>query len=86
MKTIKTYIDLPLEEGKTYKTKFQTGDTFTVVKIFKDKKTSEIYRVEGIYENAKHLGICPLDVNRILPDKVEGPSETVCEHCNNKIT
>lgn len=87
MKTIKikTFIDLPLEVGKTYKTKFQTGDIFTVLKLFKDK-TGNIYRAEGVYENAKHLGVCPIDVNRLINDKEYGSDKTVCGHCNTEIT
>lgn len=66
---IKT-IDLPLEVDKTYKTKFQTKDTFTIRRIDK-KSTGVIITVWGIYDSHPDLGICPLSPERIIPDKME---------------
>ncbi len=78
-KIIKNYISLPLEEGKTYQTKFCTLENFTITKIkyIKNKAIS----VEGIYENAPHLGICPLAVERLIPEKIESDQVEVCSNC-----
>lgn len=63
-------IDLDFEVGKTYKTKFQTGERFTITKIITRPflKTTIIIRVFGVYEKAPHLGECPLDHERLIPE------------------
>jgi len=66
---------LPLEEGKTYKTKFATGEHFTITKIkrFKVKiKGEEVERLQimGIYEKNPDLGECPINEDRLIPEKI----------------
>lgn len=73
-KEVSTYVELPLEAGKTYKTKFATGERFTVTRI--ERKTAY-----GIYENHKHLGECPLSVDRIIHEREYGQKICVCGNC-----
>lgn len=81
----KELIDLPLEEGKTYKTKFATGESFTISKILKDKKGNPI-KLEGVYENAKHLSDCPLNMDRLIPEKeLTGKVIRRCDNCSHEI-
>lgn len=83
---MKIYKDLPFEEGKTYQTKFATGEKFLLKKIIWTKgKKPKIYGFEGIYENSSHLGICPLGENRLIVDKVEIEDFEVCDKCKQKI-
>lgn len=91
IKEIKKYKDLPFEEGKVYKTKFQTGEMFKITKInkrfFKSVNHSAeiIIGFEGIYLSHSHIGVCPLAVDRLIPEKVEDGTINVCEHCNKEI-
>ncbi len=48
-----------IQVGFIYKTKFQTGEHFIVKEI---RKTY----VMGIYINALHLGLCPLNIDRLV--------------------
>lgn len=82
-KNIKSFKDLPFEEGKTYQTKFQTGEKFLISKII--KSGDKIIRFEGIYETAPHLGPCPLNADRLIPDKVEDIEICVCDKCGTPI-
>lgn len=82
-KTIKSFMELPFEEGKTYPTKFQTGEKFLLKKIITNK--GKIIGFEGIYESAPHLGICPLNADRLIPDKVVDVDICVCDKCGTPI-
>ncbi len=83
-KAVNQYHDIPLEEGKTYTTKFATAEKFKVTKIseINGKISNTVY---GIYERAPHLGECPLDVNRIIHDKQFIESIFVCDKCGEPI-
>mgnify|MGYP001587432737 CR=1 FL=1 len=59
------HTELSYEEGKTYKTKFATGELFHVTKIVRNHK-NEIIRFIGIYDKCKHLGECPLNPDRLI--------------------
>lgn len=75
-KAIKVTKDLPLEEGKEYKTKFQTGDAVIISKI--EKNSCYV-----IYKNKPHLGLCPLSLERIIPETIEiDDFIEVCPNCN----
>lgn len=58
------------EVGKTYKTKFQTGELFTLTKDPYKRKDGLIIGIEntalGIYENSQELGVCPLSTERLI--------------------
>jgi hypothetical protein len=84
---IKTYTALPFEEGKTYKTKFATGDFFILKKIVWVKRHGEMFidRFEGLYEHKQDLGICPLGPDRLIPDMVETGEQEVCSNCGHPI-
>jgi len=62
------YVDKELEEGKRYKTKFQTGEFFTIKKIIRKAPTNKIIRVEGLYDRDLYL-MCPLDPERLIPEQ-----------------
>lgn len=84
-KLIKKTIDLEFEIGKTYKTKFQTGDLFLVKEIIKDKN-NKVIKFIGIYENAKHLGNCPLNGERLITETIEIDDYIdVCESCGKTL-
>jgi hypothetical protein len=82
---IKKEIDLPFEIGKKYKTRFATGESFTLTNIViskESKNKGEIIGFEGIYEKCPHLGICPLGAGRLIPEQriewVEGHAFSCC--------
>ena len=54
----------PFEADKTYTTKFQTGWHFHIQRIEKQL-------AYGIYLEMEHLGVCGLDLERILPEYEE---------------
>ena len=72
---VKKEIELLFEIGKTYKTKFQTGDMFTLTQspYIIHKESGLIIGVcnqaFGIYEHRPHLGECPLNIDRLIPEK-----------------
>lgn len=76
---------VPFEEGKTYKTKFATGERFTITSIIWNKE--QIVRFEGIYEKNPKLGICPLNADRLTPelDETKGSEVYVCGKCGEVI-
>lgn len=65
---IKIFKDLPIEEGKTYKTRFATGDLFFVQKVVITK--SIVIRFDGLYVGKEHIGVCPLGADRLIPEKI----------------
>jgi hypothetical protein len=88
--TIKKYKELPFEIDKVYQTKFATGEKVLLKRI--DVNMGNIkFGVKGnikfgvIYENAKHLGICPLGADRLIADKVEDGEMCVCDKCGNTL-
>jgi hypothetical protein len=83
-KNIKTYTDLPLEEGKVYLTKFQTQDKFKIEKI-KKNNLGKIIRIEGFYVGREDLGLCPLSEDRIFAEKIESGEICVCHKCGEPI-
>lgn len=91
IKRIKTYQDLPLEEGKTYATKMSTGEKFMLKKIiwreFKSGTdvTRKIIGLEGIWMDHPGARLCPIGLDRIIPDKVEIGEVEVCSYCNTLI-
>ncbi len=86
MKTfIQKTIELPFEIGKTYKTRFQTGELFTITDI-KYKIDKTILRFDGIYEKCPEVGICPLNFDRLIPEtKVVECEIEVCECCKKPL-
>ncbi len=81
IKRIKIMEDLPLETGKTYMTKFQTKEMFTVTRIDVDKNGKRSRTVHGIYENHPDIGVCGIDVDRLIADKREIGERDVCDCC-----
>jgi len=77
-KKIKITRDLPFEEGKTYMTKFATHEMFTVSKV-------NAHTVDGIYEKAPHLGVCPLSIDRLIADKEDIGEKEVCDCCSQPL-
>ena len=84
IKKIKDFKDLPFEVNKSYMTKFQTKEMFTIKEILLGKDGKQI-GIKGIYENAKHLGICPLSIERLIPEKIEIGEIEICDKCLTKI-
>jgi hypothetical protein len=76
---------LPFEVGVTYSTKFATGEKFTITKV-KKNKYDEVEAVWGIYEKSPHLGECPINMDRLIPDfKVMGEERVfVCPNCKHE--
>ena len=67
--------NLPLEEGKTYVTKLQTKEKFTVQRIIsiKDKitKMDKQYLVFGFYESNPILKMCLINPDRLVHETVQ---------------
>lgn len=87
IKKVKTYRDLPLEEGKIYKTKLSTGENFLIKKIiFKEYGENRVpVGLEGIWENHPNAGICPLPLERLIPEREETGEIEVCSNCGEPI-
>jgi hypothetical protein len=80
-KPFETTVDLPFEEGKTYKTKFATGEMFDLTKINRNHK-GDIAMFWGIYHDSKELGLCPLAPDRLNPHKTAQMVDVeVCDAC-----
>jgi len=78
-------IELQFEIGKTYKTRFQTGELFTITKI-KYRTDKTIIGFEGVYEKCPHVGICPLNFDRLIPETKTIEYEVeVCECCKKPL-
>jgi len=88
----KKHKDLPIEEGKTYKTRFQTGELFHVVKVVKryfksgDYSVEKVLGYEGIYLSHKDLGICPLAADRLVPQQIDDGFKYVCDCCGEEVS
>jgi hypothetical protein len=79
-------IPIPFEVGQSYKTKFATGDTFTITRLDKNKY-DEVLAIWGIYDRSPHLGECPIGVDRLIqPMEFTGVEfeVTVCPHCKHE--
>lgn len=68
---------MKIEVNKTYQTKFQVPEPFTV------KEVKKSY-VLGIYESSPHLGLCPLNADRLKT--VEKQKETTLAKLRNSLT
>lgn len=85
------YKPLPFEEGKIYTTKFATKEKFELKKILwkeekiKDEVFTVAYMFYGIYLEHPHLGLCSLNVDRLIPEEVYSHSVNTCPHCKNEI-
>lgn len=80
-------IPLPLEEGKTYRTKFQTGDHFRITKLITKKILGQdvVINTEGYYDKYPDL-LCPLNPERLIPDQKSIIIEIkVCNCCGREI-
>jgi hypothetical protein len=66
---MKTVI-LPLEVGKTYQTKFSTRECFTIERIDKNH-LDVVTTIWGYYELVPDLKMCPLNPERLIPEKIE---------------
>jgi hypothetical protein len=88
-----TYTELPIEVGKTYQTKFSTKEKFLVTEIITkiighDENKEPIIKVLyffGIYETTPHLGTCPLNAERLIPEKVETGFVEICNKCKTPL-
>ena len=67
-------------DGNWYKTKFQTGELFLLKNIiwtpeptgkFPIKTPKRMIKFEGVYEKCPHLGICPLNTDRLIPEEIK---------------
>lgn len=76
--------DLPLEEGKTYPLKMTAGGDFTITGIDRNKDGVPVH-LWGIYGDSPHLGICPLGVSRVKPERVFIGEVSVCGNCKTEI-
>ena len=87
-KEVREIIALPFEVGKTYKTKFATGEKFKVTDI-KIGKTGinkgKVVEFEGVYESHQHLGSCPLSADRLIPEYEEGENFEICDKCKETL-
>jgi len=86
--TIPKFKSLPFEEGKTYITKFATGDKFKVVEIIIGKtgiSKGKIIGFNGIYETAQHLGLCPLSADRLYPETIPDGTVDICKECREPL-
>lgn len=90
---IKKFQFLEVEVGKTYQTKMATNERFIVKdvvrKSFKNKDAFITYGIVikalGIYEDHPEAGICPIDPDRLMRDKIEIGVEHVCSNCGESI-
>lgn len=84
---VKTYKDLPFEILGVYKTKFQTGELFMLTNIiYRELKENGVnikkpIMFEGVYLNCKHIGVCPLNIDRLIPEKIQDNEIEVCSKC-----
>jgi len=80
------HIPIPFEVGKTYKTKFATGEWFTITKLDKNKN-DDVIGVWGIYGKHHELGVCPIGIDRLIqPMEFTGVEfeVTVCPNCKHE--
>lgn len=78
--------ELPFIEGETYKTRFQTGEMFTVEKIVFSKqkfKTHEIIQFWGYYVGRE--GLYPLGGDRLIARKEQVSNQQTYPHCHSYV-
>jgi hypothetical protein len=79
-------VELELEVGKTYQTKIVAGDYYRIEKIIRKPLSDKIIGLEGIYQCCPHLGLCPLDPERIIKEtKIEYKEVLICECCGKDL-
>lgn len=82
---------MPFESGKTYQTKFQTGEKFTLTQDpYKRDKDGNIIKlsntVYGMYELCPHLGVCPISSERLIPEiELVDKEIEVCGECGREL-
>ena len=81
VKKIKVFKELPFEVGKTYLTKMATKWTFTVSRIDVDKKSGAQRTIHGFYNGTETLE-CPINPDRLFPDKEVVGEKEVCDCCD----
>ncbi len=80
---IKEQIDIPLEVGIQYQTKFATGEKFTITDI-QINKLGKVTRIMGIYSNSPDLGPCSINEDRLIHLKeFSGKVKEVCSNCGD---
>lgn len=88
-KEVKEIIALPFEVGKTYKTKFATGDLFKVEKLIHIERAKEgkvLVRLDGYYVGKEHIGLCPLPPDRLVTEFEEtGRVFEICHKCKTAL-
>lgn len=77
------YEDVPLEPGKRYQTKFQTGDWATLVDVVIHKE--KIVGLKVIYESKEYLGVCPLGPDRLIQEKIKIKEVECCPNCGHEL-
>ncbi len=83
--------DLPFIEGKIYPTKFATGEMFLIKEIiWIDSKVNnasikKMHQFKGVYQNSPHLGVCPLSIDRLIPETEFDCEIEVCSKCNEPV-
>jgi len=85
IKKIKKYRDLPFELHTKYKTKLATGEEFIIENIVFKKDSDKILRFDGYWVDHMHVGICPLNPDRLYPTQVEDGEIEICENCGEPI-
>lgn len=79
-------VDKPLEVNKTYRTKMQTGEKFTITEIITSKPSEKIIKIKGIYESSPQIGSCPLDPERLIPETETAIKEIpFCKYCSQDL-
>lgn len=89
-----TYKDKPVEVGKTYRTKMQTGETFTVSRI--DWKKAPAPDGKGVVDSDVPTmfhgtystypdTVCPIHVDRLIPERDVTGYELVCGKCGHTL-
>ncbi len=90
---IKKYKTSPFKENQAYTTRFATQERFIIKEIvYSEKKISgvvvkKMIGFKGIYVNNRELGICPLPVDRLIPE-IDRRTEyeiKVCDNCKEPI-
>lgn len=84
IKRIPKYKNIPFETGKTYTTKFATGEKFFLTRIIFNG-IGVCIRFEGIFEKCPQLGECPLGPDRLISEKVEDGFIDICDNCGEPI-
>ena len=85
-KKVKEYEPLPFEIGKTYLTKYASGDMFTITR-FECNKVGKILKAYGLFEEKPYRegwGEMPMELERLNPHTRPIGRDieyTICPHC-----